>query len=604
MTLRALAVDIDIIIVMLKRFFVSFAGSLTAIWVSAFLFIILLVAMLAAAAMSNKNDGFSLKDHTILRIDLSGDIVERPTVGKLWDEIYAQEGNKSKLALNQVVNSILHAADDKSIEGIYLDCSGASAGIATRCQIVNALRKFKESGKWVYAYGDYYSQGDYLIATVADSVFVNPQGMVEVSGLSSTVMFFKNLLDKVGVEAQVIKVGTYKSAVEPFILDKMSEPSREQTAQYVNGIWNTLTQIISDGRGVTTDAVNLWADSLCVTWPVKKLIDNKIVDGYLYHHEMEELLAEKTDRIDVDNLRFVTPAQYAKARDLLNSKEGSHQIAVLYAVGDIVDTGSDGISAEAMVPEILDLAEDTDIDGLVLRVNSGGGSAFASEQIWEALEVFKSKGKPFYVSMGDVAASGGYYISCGADRIYAEPQTLTGSIGIFGIVPCAKTLLNDKIGITTSTVGTNANPTFLHFDIPMTPVEREAMQRRIDRGYETFVGRCAEGRGISVDSIKSIAEGRVWDGVTALKIGLVDEFGSLDDAVKAMAQELGLKKYSVGEYPVADLSFWQQLVVAQNELEVKIIEKHLGESYKIYTTIDRISRMEPVQCRMESVILR
>lgn len=604
MTLNVLTVDFVIIIVMLKRFFVSFAGSLTAIWLSAFLFLILIVAMIAAAAMSNKSDSVSLKDHTILRIDLSGDIVERPTVGKLWDEIYAQEGNKSKLALNQVVNSILNAADDKAIDGIYLDCSGSSAGIATRCQIVNALRKFKESGKWVYAYGDYYSQGDYLIASVADSLCVNPEGLVEVSGLSSTVIFFKNMLDKIGVEAQVIKVGTYKSAVEPFILDKMSEASREQTSQYVNGIWNTLTPIIGKGRGVTVDAVNMWADSLCVTWPAKELLANKIVDRAIYRHQMEELLARKTGRDDTDDLRFVTPAQYAKVRDLLKSGEKSHQIAVLYAVGDIVDTGDDGISAEAMVPEILDLADDDDIDGLVLRVNSGGGSAFASEQIWEALEQFKATGKPLYVSMGDVAASGGYYISCGADRIYAEPQTLTGSIGIFGIIPCAKTLLNDKIGVTTSTVGTNANPTFLHLDTPLTPVERAAMQRRIDRGYETFVGRCAEGRGMSVDSIKSIAEGRVWDGVTALKIGLVDEFGSLDDVVKAMAKELNLKKYSIGEYPVADLSFWQQLVAAQNELEVKIIEKHLGESYKIYTAIDRINRMEPVQCRMENVVLR
>lgn len=582
----------------------AFTGSLAAIWLSAFLFVILLCVMVVSLSLSSKSERVTLKDHTILRIDLSGPIEERQTVGKLLDELYGLEQKKEKLALNQIVNSIIKAADDKSIDGIYINCAGSSAGIASRCEIVNAIKLFKKSGKWVVAYGDYYSQGDYLVASAADSVFVNPEGIVEVSGLSSTVLFFKNLLDKIGVEAQVIKVGTYKSAVEPFILDGMSEASREQTVGYVNGIWNTLTPIISKNRGVAVADVNNWADSLCVTWSSEELIKHRIVDDTVYRHEIEDILAEKSGRDSRDDLRFITPAQYAEVRDIYKNEDNSHRIAVLYAVGDIVDTGNDGISAETIVPEILDLADDDDIAGLVLRVNSGGGSAFASEQIWEALEQFKATGKPFYVSMGDVAASGGYYISCGADRIYASEQTLTGSIGIFGIIPCVKTLLNDKIGITTSTVGSNANPTFMNLVDPLTPVERAAMQRRIDRGYETFVGRCAEGRGVSTDSIKAIAEGRVWDGVAAKKIGLVDQFGSLNDAVGDMAKSLKLKKYSVSVYPEQNPTFLQMLMAAQSEAESKAVERQLGDAYTLYNTVRRIGTLEPVQCRMESIEIK
>lgn len=589
---------------MLKRFFIAFTGSLAAIWLSAFLFFILICAIAVSLSLSSKSDSVTLKDHTVLRIDLSGPIEERPRTGSLLDELYGLEEKKEKLALNEIVNSILKAADDKSIDGIYINCGGSSAGIATRCEIVKAIEAFKKSGKWVLAYGDYYTQGDYLVASAADSVYVNPEGLVEISGLSSTVLFFKNLLDKAGVDVQVVKVGTYKSAVEPFILDKMSEASREQTMGYVKGIWNTLTPIISKNRGVSAADVNNWADSLSVTWSAGELIANKIVDRSVYRHEFEDILASKSSRDDRDDLRMITPSQYAQARDIYENDDNGHRIAVLYAVGDIVDSGKEGISAESIVPEIFDLAEDDDVDGMVLRVNSGGGSAFASEQIWEALEQFKSKGKPLYVSMGDVAASGGYYISCGADRIYASPQTLTGSIGIFGMIPCVKTLLNDKIGITTSTVGSNAHPTFMNIADPLTPVELAAMQRRVDRGYETFVGRCAQGRGISADSIKAIAEGRVWDGVMAKKIGLIDRFGSLNDAISDMAKELKLKKYTVSVYPRETPTFLQMLMAAQAEAEAGAVERQLGESYKIYQTMRSIGSLEPVQCRMEYVEIR
>lgn len=577
-----------------------------AIWVSAALLFVMIIMVVISLALSGdgKSKSVTLDNHSILHIDLSGQIAERPAPVGLIDRINDLEEPKAKLALNQVVNSILAAADDASIEGIFLECSGAQAGIASRCEIADALETFRLSGKWVLSYGDYYSQGDYLVASAADTVYVNPEGLVEVAGLSSTVMFYKNLLDKAGVDVQVIKVGTYKSAVEPYILDEMSEANREQTKGYVDGIWNTLAEMIGRNRGVSALDVNRWADSLSVTWPVEKLLAEKVVDRSLYRHEFDELLAELTGRDDVDDLRFITPAEYAEVRNIYKADDDKKRIAVLYAVGDIVDTGKEGISAEAMVPEILALAEDDDVAGLVLRVNSGGGSAFASEQIWEALEQFKATGRPFYVSMGDVAASGGYYISCAADRIYASKQTLTGSIGIFGLIPCVKRLLNDKIGVTTSTVGSNAHPGFMNLTTPLSPVEREALQRRINRGYETFTRRCADGRNMDIDSIKAIAEGRVWDGVMAKRIGLVDRFGTLVDAVTDMAEELKLKKYSVGIYPEYTPTIWQMVMSAQADMESAALERELGEAYEAYRTVRRIGELEPVQCRMESVELK
>ncbi len=587
---------------MLKRFFIAFTGSLAAIWLSGLLFLILIVMAVIVAGVGS-NESVKLKDHSILRIDLAGVITERPEGNSYLNSIYDTGSAPQSQALNEIVGSILKAATDKSIDGIFIDCQGSSAGIATRCDIIGAIETFKKSGKWVIAYGDSYDQGDYLIATTADTVFVNPQGVVNVAGLSSTTMFFKDLLDKVGVEAQVIKVGTYKSAVEPYLLNEMSEANREQVTSYVDGIWKTLTPIIAKNRKVTEADVNMWADSLCLTWPASRLVDSRIVDRTAYRHEVEELLADMTGRDSADDLRFITPSQMASATDLLNHGGGDY-IAVLYASGDIVDTGSEGISAEVFVPEILDLAADDDVKGLVLRVNSGGGSAFASEQIWEALERFKDTGKPFYVSMGDVAASGGYYISCGADKIYADRQTLTGSIGIFGIIPCAKTLLNDRLGVHTSTVGTNANPTFGDLSSPLTAFEREALQRHINDGYETFTGRCAEGRGLPIDSIKAIAEGRVWDGNQARRIGLIDDFSDLNGVVTAMAQELKLKKYKVKECPNADQSLWKLLTSLKSSYHEKMLRRELGDSYDIYRQVDALTHMERVQCRMEKVVLK
>lgn len=469
--------------------------------------------------------------------------------------------------------------------------------------IATALKEFKKSGKWVYAYGDQYTQGDYIIASVADSLFINPIGMVDIHGLASNTPYFKSFLDKIGVEMQVVKVGTYKSAVEPFILDKMSDANREQQTLYLSQIWNCFVDSVAANRSVSTSEVNEWANISLFSKTADYLVENKVVDKALYRHELDERLAQLSDD---DDPRLVDFKDYEFSGNSSKSKKHAHQIAVLYALGDITEDGEGGIASERLVPEIFDLIEDDDIEGLVLRVNSGGGSAFASEQIWEALEQWKKRTeKPFYVSMGDVAASGGYYISCGADKIYAHPVTLTGSIGIFGMIPNINPLLSQKLGVNFGEVKTNdgSMPGILK---PMTAEQRAAMQGYVDRGYELFTSRCATGRHMSLDSLKAIAEGRVWDGVTAKRIGLVDELGSLDDAVADMASQLNLSgdEYYVKEYPNVELKWWETLYELSSQAKAYIVAEHLGEAKPYYDAIQTFRQMDPVQARMIPVEIR
>lgn len=588
----------------MKQFFISMLGALAGIWISIFLLGLLGIITIGVIAASSASDKsvVQVEKHSILKVSLSGEITDRKQPVNFMDEITGDTPKRS--ALNALVAAIEKAAADDDIEGIYLDCSGVSAGMAQLQAVRQALVKFKESGKWIYAYADSYSQGDYFVATAADSLFINPIGMADIHGLSATTMYFKDLLDKIGVDVQVVKVGTYKSAVEPFILNQSSEANTRQQQAYLGNIWNEVAGKIAEGRGVDIATVNSWADSYTFSLETNALIERRIVDRSLYRHEMKQMLTDVTGIESDDDPRLVDALDYAAAKASENQK-GDKTIAVLYAVGDITESGSGGIESDNLVPQILDLAEESDIDGLILRVNSGGGSAYASEQIWEALEQFKSiTGKPYYVSMGDVAASGGYYISCGADRIYAEPVTLTGSIGIFGLIPDAHKLLNDKIGIHTSTVATNKGQ-FPGLFNAMTPDQRNAMQSYVDRGYELFVKRCAEGRGISVDSIKAIAEGRVWDGLAASRIGLVDKLGGLDMALTDMAAELdAADSYKVKEYPDLKLKWWEEVLDMSNNLKTSMVEKELGEFAPLYRMARGCVDMSALQCRMDYIMIQ
>ncbi len=589
---------------MLKRFFENFLAVLAGLWVTIFLcFLLLMVfvgAIVSLTSTDAKPDMASLKDHNVLRISLDGTVTDRATPINLMDQLYGD--NETSLPLNDIVRALKLASEDKAIDGIMLDCKGASMGMAQMQAIITAINQFKESGKWVFAYSDNYTQGNYALACAADSIFINPIGMVDVHGLSTTVVYFKDMLDKLGVDVQVVKVGTYKSAVEPYLLNDMSDANREQTSQFLSNIWGNISEHIAKNRKVSTDTVNQWANGFLFAKATEDYVKLKVVDGMKYRHEFDDMIAAK---INEDEPNYVDFTSYVSLQKNINSSKSGKQIAVLYAVGTITESAKDGIASETIVPQILDLAEDDDVDGLILRVNSGGGSAFASEQIWEALQQWKSiTGKPFYVSMGDYAASGGYYISCGADRIYAEPLTLTGSIGIFGLIPNVQKLLNDKIGIHTSTVSTNTS-NFPDFFRTMNPEQRAAMQGYVERGYELFVSRCANGRHMPVDSIKAIAEGRVWDGSAALRIGLVDKLGGLQQAIADMASELeSAEDYYVVEYPAVKFKWWEELLDMSNQMQSKAMENQLKEWVPYYTTIKNIKQLAPLQARMDYIELR
>lgn len=575
-------------------------GAIAGFWISMMLLVVVGFAVIigsAASALvsSGANNKASIEKESVLLICFDSDIEERASA-RNFGQVF--NNTSSPQTLQNILRAINAAKDDDRIEGIYLKCDGSAAGFATREAISRALVDFKDSGKWIMAYADAYMQGDYYMASCADYLYLNPAGAVDVRGLTSSIPFFKGLLDKAGVEMQVFKVGTYKSAVEPYILENMSEANREMTRYFLDNLWGGVASRIAENRGVKVETVNQWADSLVAFDSAERLVELKVVDGLKYADEVEQELKDLTNVKKGKDLRLIDYADYNVSAEAPHEKEEKNKIAIYYACGDITDNGKDGISADKVVPDILALAEDDDIDALVLRVNSGGGSAYASEQIWHALEVFKSKGKTFYVSMGDYAASGGYYISCGADKIYAESSTLTGSIGIFGMIPCAKQLFNDKLGINFGIVSTNANGAFPSLVEPPTPFQARKMQNAINRGYELFTSRCAEGRNISQDSIKAIGEGRVWDGRTALKLGLVDELGGLQTTIEALAKKMNYRKYQIVVYPEVEKSFWDILAEIPTQVKTRALREELGSYYPVYMECKRLENLDPVQARM------
>lgn len=569
-------------------------GTIAGFWISIFLAFLVCASVIGAIIASGSDDKPSVGKNSILYLKLDGTIPERVQPTDVWQMLQDIEDNSE--SLDDIVKSIRLAKDDSKIKGIYIDSYGSAMGTASREEVIEALREFKESGKWIYAYADAYSQGDYLLASLADSVYVNPMGGVDVHGVASQIPFFKNLLDKVGVKMQVVRVGTFKSAVEPFMTTEMSPASRLQTQVMIDSIWNYMTGVITASRGVSTSNVNMWADSLMALWPQHKLLASKAVDFAQYRRLMENELREKIGIKDDEDLPFVLPSEYMAAQKSYSSDK--QHIAVLYAVGDIVDSGEGGIVGATMVPDIVKLADDKDVKGLVLRVNSGGGSAFASEQIWDALEYFKSKGKPFYVSMGDMAASGGYYISCGADKIYADHTTLTGSIGVFGLIPDFSNLATEKLGVTFATVQTNANAAFPSVMTGLSEQQIDALQKSVENTYDQFTYRVAQGRDMSQDSVKMIAEGRVWTGGAALGLGLVDEIGSLNAAVTAIADELGMDADKVVTYPnIEDKFFAQFLSKARKNMDIGNVTLD-SRCVNILRMLDRLQTMNPVQARM------
>lgn len=591
---------------MIKKFFSNVLGSFVGAWLALIVFSFMAImsgfALIGSIAGEGSGQSNTISDKSVLHLTLSGGFSERTDVKEQFKSTLLGDSKEVSSSLETVLKSLKIAKDNDNIKGVFIECKGNTSGVATSFEIRNALQDFKKSGKFVIAYGnEAITQGDYYIASVADSVFLNPVGVVDIHGLSSTIPFFKNLLDKIGVEMQIIRVGTFKSAVEPYVETQASPANRMATEAYLTSIWTNLCDSISVSRGISTNKLNKLADDMMLTQDGNYLIANKVVDGLKYRFEVVNLLKDITETDYKNDLRFVSPEQVV-ALDV--PKLYSDKIAVIYAVGEIDGSSYEGVVSSKLVKDIIEIANDDAIKGVVLRVNSPGGSAFGSEQIWAALEEVKKNGKPFAVSMGDLAASGGYYISCGADRIFAEPVTITGSIGIFGMIPCFKELMNDKLGITQTVINTNENGNFISVTEPMTPVQRAAMQRKINEGYELFTSRCATGRGMELDSLKLIAEGRVWDGITAKKIGLVDEFGNLCNAIDWVVEKAKVGEYSISVYPKEDTSLMGYLKGYVRMGIDKVMETQTGELYKYRNIVNDVLNRDQVQCLMEPVEIK
>ena len=583
---------------MIKKFFSGVLSSFVGAWLALTVFsvssVILSFALLGSMS-SEMNTSTGVQDNSILYLNLAGSISERQNPDEaLKALVFGNEESGNNLG--DVIKAITEAKENQKVKGIFIDCKSLSAGMATLKEIRDALVDFKTSGKWIIAYGDdAIMQGDYYLASVADSIYLNPVGVVDIHGLSATLPFFKNVLDKVGVEMQVLRVGTFKSAVEPYIETEASPANRTATEAYLKSLWGVIATEVAESRAISVEKVNELADNMIYTQSVDYLLDNKLIDGTCYKFELERSLKEKMGIAPNQDLNLVSVSNLANQSP---KSVAIDKVAVVYAVGGI-DDGEDGIVSKDLVKDIIDIAKDDAVKAVVLRVNSPGGSAFGSEQIWAALEEVKKAGKPFAVSMGDYAASGGYYISCGADRIFAEPLTLTGSIGIFGMIPCFKELLTDKIGVNFTEISTNKNG-MLNTFAPMTPVQREAMQRKINNGYELFTKRCAEGRGMHIDSLKAIAEGRVWDGTTALKIGLVDELGGMNSALNYVVEKAKLGEYSISEYPKQESSYMRYL---KNYVKVEFGLEATG-LLKYQSAVNAILERPHLQCIMEPVEIR
>ena len=553
-----------------------------------------MAGMIASEGMSSP-----IEKKSVLRITLKGSITERAgeenPLSKLGGETTQQ------IALDQALQALEKAAKNDKIEGIYMEGGILSAYPAEVQELRQALLKFKKSGKWIIAYADTYSRSAYYLCSVADKVYLNPIGMLDWSGLSSNPMFFTGLMKKLGIKMQVFKVGTYKSAVEPYIAEQMSDANREQVSSYQQSIWNNMLKDVAKSRKTTAEALNSLADSLTILSGPEASVKGGLVDKLCYQDEVKKILKNKAKMDEDESLRFVSISDVALSEEL-NDKVDD-EIAVYYAYGEIKEDITGGFAQESaitskqMTKDLQELREDDDVKAVVLRVNSPGGSAYASEQIWREVQLL-SKEKPVIVSMGALAASGGYYISCGANKIFAEPTTLTGSIGIFGMIPDATELLTDKLGLSFDVVKTNAHSDFGAMGRPLNESECRLMQAYINQGYELFTGRVAQGRKISQDSVKAVAEGRVWTGEQAMKIGLVDKLGNLNDAISAAAKAAQIEKYSVGRYPEPAPWFASLLQEKKADYMDSQMRSALGEFYPAFSLIRNLKNQDAIQARM------
>lgn len=582
----------------MKEFFKYVLATIVGIILTSIIFTIITIVSVAGM-VANEGTSGSVPKNSVLRIKLQGEIVDRAGEGSPMD--FLNYGEDFTIGLDQALDALKKAAKNDRVKGIYLEAGSLGAYPADLQELRRALVEFKESGKWIVAYGDEYSRAAYYLCSVADEIYLNPIGSIDWSGMSSQPIFFTGLMKKIGVKMQVFKVGTYKSAVEPYINTEMSDANREQTMSYLSSIWNNMLKDVAKSRKLEVDALNSMADTTIVLCEAKTYIENKLADKLAYLSDVKEALKQRLELGEDDDLKFTNIADVA-AGDNLGDKV-SEEVAVYYAYGEINDSQGRGfdqehaITTKETITDLQKLRKNKDVKAVVIRVNSPGGSAYASEQIWHEIQLLRAE-KPVIISMGGLAASGGYYISCGANEIWAEPMTLTGSIGIFGMIPDASELLTQKLGLSFDVVKTNAMSDFGAMGRPFNANESAKLQAYVNQGYELFTGRVAGGRGMAQDSVKAIAEGRVWTGEQAKKIGLVDKLGNLDDAIEAAAKLAEVEKYTVGRYPSPEPWYMSLLDKSTNEYMESQIRAALGEYYSAFALVRRIGKMDPIQARM------
>lgn len=557
-------------------------------------------AMCIVGMIASGSSAKDVSENSVMVLNMSGMLDER-SESSFMDELNG--GTVGTIGLDDVLEAIGKAKDNDKIKGIYIEAGMLSAdSYASLAAIRNALLDFKKSGKWIVAYGDVYTQGTYYVASVADKVFLNPSGQIDWHGISSQPVFLKDLMAKFGVKMQLTKVGTYKSAPEMYTADKMSDANREQVTAYVNGIWQNVCKAVSESRKISVEQLNAYADNFITLNDPKDFVKYKFVDKLIYTDqidaEINKLLKQDAD----DNINTVSLAEMKVVK---SKEEKGEEIAVYYAYGNIVDNATGGmlsnehnIVSKTVCDDLKALMDDDDVKAVVLRINSGGGSAYASEQIWHYVEMLK-KEKPVVVSMGGMAASGGYYISSGANWIVAEPTTLTGSIGIFGMFPDFSGLLTEKLGVKFDEVKTNRHSAFGTPARPFNEEEMRYLNNYIDRGYALFRSRVAQGRKMKVEQVEKIAQGRVWLGQDALKVKLVDELGGLDKAIAKAAQLAKLKEYHTAAYPGKTSWVDQLLNNLSGESYINAQARQaLGEYYEPFMLMKDINNQSAIQARI------
>ena len=574
-----------------KFTFASFLGM-------ALFMIILIIFIISVAAGSSSKEPFVVKDNSIIKIKLSKGVVDRASENPMDNFNFQAMKSDTKIGLNTILKQLNFAKTDDKIKGIYLDLTSIPAGIATMEEIREALADFKLSGKFIIAYADYYTQKTYYLASVADKVYVNPEGLVELKGLNAEVMFYTDALKKIGVEPIIIRHGKFKSAIEPFMLTAMSEANKEQTSTFIGAIWNNMLDGISKSRGISIHELNRFADEMLIN-DAKSSLEYKLVDGLKYKDEIQQELMDSVEVKDFDDVEFISLNQYKDATKVdPDKKPTKDKIAIIYATGEIGmgEGGNDKIGSDGTSEQIRIARKDSSVKAIVLRVNSPGGSALASDIIWREVVLAKEV-KPVIVSMGDVAASGGYYIACPADRIFANKNTITGSIGVFGLMWNANELMGN-IGISVDGIKTNAHSDIGSTSRPMTEDEKAVIQKSVVDIYGTFISHVGEGRGMTTAEVDSIGQGRVWSGVNAIEIGLIDEFGGIKAAVEYAAEKASLENYKIMELP-KQKDFVEELVSELlGKTKASVLQESLGMSYKYYNGLHKILRTKGVQARM------